>query len=122
MERKIAQVLWGDDHYEETLEEMIHYMIEYEELTKDEIVGMEVEFCEEANVYSYKQLFEIEDILCGELEFYEGDYFEKAVGEVLSKIKDIKYHSPFQKYVITEDDFEEVVKKLKIDKNHGKEI
>ena len=112
MERKITQVLWGDDHYEETLEEMIQYLIEYEELTKDEIVGMEVEFCEEANVYSDKQLFEIEDILFGELEFYEGDYFEKSVQEVLLKIKDIKYHSPFQKYIITSEDYEEVFKNL----------
>ena len=30
---------------------MIHYMIEHEELYKDGIVGKQVEFCEEANVY-----------------------------------------------------------------------
>ena len=51
MEKKIVKVLWGDDHYEDTLEETIHYMIEHEELYKDEIVGKQVEFCEEANVY-----------------------------------------------------------------------
>ena len=26
MEKKIVKVLWGDDHYEDTLEETIHYL------------------------------------------------------------------------------------------------
>ena len=39
----------------------------------------------------------------GELELYEGEYFEKAVEGVILKIKDIKYHSPFQKYIIKEE-------------------
>ena len=63
MEKKIVSVLGGDDHYEDTLEEMIHYMIEYEELFKDEIVGIQVEFCVEANVYSDKEDVEIQNII-----------------------------------------------------------
>lgn len=106
MEKQIVSVLWGDDHYEDSLEEMLHYMIEEEELSKEEIVGIEVEFCENANVYSDKQVSKIEDILYGELTLYEGDYFEKEVEQIILKIKDIKYHSPFQKYIITEEDFE----------------
>ena len=111
MEKKIVKVLWGDDHYEDTLEEAIHYMIEHEELCKDGIVGKQVEFCEEANVYSDKDYIEIQNIIYGE-DIYVGDYFEKKREEIMTLIESVKYYSPFQKYVITEEDYEEVVKNL----------
>jgi hypothetical protein len=112
MEKKIVSVLWGDDHYEDTLGEMIHYMIEYEELSKDEIVGIQVEFCEEANVYSDKDYVEIQNVIYGEDCIYVGDYFEKKREEIMKLIESVKYYSPFQKYVITEEDYEEAVKSL----------
>ena len=112
MEKNIVKVLCGDDHYEDTLEEMIHYLIEYEELSKDEIIGKQVEFCEEANVYSDKGYVEIQNIIYGEEDIYIGDYFEKKREEIMKLIESVKYYNPFQKYVITEEDFEEVIKSL----------
>ena len=112
MEKNIVKVLWGDDHYEDTLEEMIHYMIEYEELSKDEIVGKQVEFCEEANVYSDKDYVEIQNIIYGEEDIYIDDYFEKKREEIMKLIESVKYYNPFQKYVITEEDYEEAIKSL----------
>ena len=75
MENKIIAVQWGD-HYEESLYKMIDYMRECEGLDEDEIVGIQVEFCEEANVYSDKDYIEIQNIIYGE-DIYVGDYFEK---------------------------------------------
>ena len=112
MEKNIVKVLWGDDHYEDTLEETIHYMIEHEELYKDEIVGKQVEFCEEANVYSDKDYVEIQNIIYGEEDVYIGDYFEKKREEIMKLIESVKYYNPFQKYVITEEDYEEAIKSL----------
>ena len=119
MEKKIVKVLWGDDHYEDTLEETIHYMIEHEELYKDEIVGKQVEFCEEANVYSDKDYVEIQNIIYGEEDIYIGDYFEKKREEIMTLIESVKYYNPFQKYVITEEDYEEAIKSLLNLDNYG---
>ena len=112
MEKNIVKVLWGDDHYEDTLEEMIHYMIEHEELYKDGIVGKQVEFCEEANVYSDKDYIEIQNIIYGEEDIYICNYIKKKKEEIMKLIESVKYYNPFQKYVITEEDYEEAVKSL----------
>lgn len=65
-EKDIVVVLWND-HYESSLYEMIDYLKECEELKKEEIIGMEVEFCEEASVYNdedyYKMKEGIEEII-----------------------------------------------------------
>lgn len=106
MGKQIVSVLWGDDHYEDSLEEMLDYMIEEEELSKEEIVGIEVEFCENANVYSDNDYTKIQDIVYQEADVYISEYFEEKRDEIMKLIGSIKYHSPFQKYVITEEDFE----------------
>lgn len=105
MKDKIVACLWNDDHYEDSLEEMIHYMIEYEELEKEDIISQVVEFCEEANVYSNKDYCAIQDILYSNLDQYEGEYFEKEVEAILKRVEGVKYYNPVQKYVITEEDY-----------------
>lgn len=111
-EKQIVSVLWGDDHYEDSLEEMIHYMSEYEELTKEEIVGITVEFCCEADVYSSDDYIKIQNILFEGISNCEGDYFENEVIEILKKVENMKYYDPFQKYIITEEDYDDVIKTL----------
>ena len=65
MENKIIAVQWGD-HYEESLYEMIDYMRECEGLDEDEIVGIVVELCEEAETFIEKHLGEWDNwtIIC----------------------------------------------------------
>lgn len=109
-EKQIVSVLWGDDHYEDSIEEMIHYMSEYEELTKEEIVGITVEFCCEADVYSSADYCKIQDILYSEADIYVDRYFEEKRAEIMKLIESVKYHEPFQKYIITEEDYNDVIK------------
>lgn len=111
-EKQIVSVLWGDDHYEDSLEELIHYMSEYEQLTKEEIIGITVEFCEEVNVYPNEDYVKIQDIIYGEAELYSDDYYAEKREEIMKLVESEKYHSPFQKYTITEEDYEEVIKDL----------
>ena len=47
-----------------------------------------------------------------EEDVYIGDYFEKKREEIMKLIESVKYYNPFQKYVITEEDFEEAIKSL----------
>lgn len=101
---KVVSILWGDDHYEDTIKEMIEYM-DSDGLGKQEIVGIEVELCEEANVYDEQDCQKIEDVIYGESEIYEGRYFEEKRVEIMKLIESIKYHSPFKKYIITEEDY-----------------
>jgi len=103
-EKNIVAVLWGDDHYEDTLEEMIDYMIS-DGLTKEEIVGMEVEFCEEASVYADEDYYKIQDIVYSEADIYCDEYFQEKRREIMKLIESVKYHSPFKKYIITEKDY-----------------
>lgn len=110
--KETVAVLWGDDHYEDTLEEMIDCMINGEDLSKDEIVGMEVEFCENANVYSDEDYVKIQDVIYQEADLYDNDYFAEKRTEIMKLIESVKYYSPFQKYTITEEDYEEVIKYL----------
>ena len=63
------------------------------------------------NVYSDKDYIEIQNIVYGE-DIYVGDYFEKKREEIMTLIESVKYYNPFQKYVITEEDFEEAIKSL----------
>ena len=107
--QEIIAYLWGDDHYEDSLEEMIEYMIS-DEVGKEYIIGMKIELCEEANVYSDDDYVKIQDILYEGIGQCEGDYFEREVVEILKKIEYVKYYSPFKKYTITEEDYEEVIK------------
>lgn len=106
---KVVSILWGDDHFEDTIEEMIEYM-ESDGLSKEDIVGIEVELCEDANVYDKQDCQKIEDILYEGIGQCEGDYFEEKVIEIMKLVESVKYHSPFKKYIITEEDFENALK------------
>lgn len=110
-QKEIIAYLWGDDHYEDSLEEMIEYM-EFCDLSKDEIVGIEIELCEKANVYLEEDYIKIQDIIYGESEIYDDDYFQNTRDEIMKLIESVKYYSPFKKYTITEEDYEEVIKDM----------
>lgn len=105
-EKIISAVLWND-YYEDSLYEMIDYLKEYEELTKEEIVGQEVEFCEKANVYDKNDYYKIQDIIYSESDIYCDEYFQEKRREIMELVESVKYHSPFKKYIITEEDYDD---------------
>jgi hypothetical protein len=101
----VAYNLYESDHYEDSLEELIHWLINYEELEKEDIVGQIVELNIHKRVYTNSQITEIEDILYNGIEQCEGEYFEREVNEIISKIKEVKYYQCVEKYTITEEDY-----------------
>ena len=105
MENKIIAVQWGD-HYEESLYEMIDYMRECEGLDEDEIVGIEVELCEEANVYSDKDYKAIQDIIYDECEIYDNTYFQEKREKIMELVDSVKYYNSVKKYIITKKDYD----------------
>jgi len=94
----------------ETTDESLWEIIEYlkgSDIDDEDIVGMDLEICEEANVYSNADYVKIQDILYSEADLYCDEYFDKAREEILNKVESVKYLNPIKKYIITKEDLED---------------
>lgn len=108
MENRDIMYVWDDTNFESELGEVINYLIDTEELEKEDIIGYKLDIAEKEQAIDEKTISKMQDILHNRCEdrYDSGDYLEDKIREVFDKLKAIEMYYPSgENYIITEEDY-----------------
>jgi hypothetical protein len=100
--------IYDDDRFEKDLYEVINYLIEVDELEKEDIIGYKLDIAEKEQAIDEKTISKMEEILHNRCEerYDSGTYLEDRIQEIFDKLKTIEMYYPSgETYTITEEDY-----------------
>jgi len=108
MKDRDIMYVYNDDKFERALYEVINYLIEVDELEKEDIVGYKLDVAEKEQAIDEKTINKMWDIIQNRCEerYDSGTYLEDKLDKIFEQLKAIQMYYPSgETYTITEEDY-----------------
>lgn len=100
--------VYDDTRFDNSLWEVINYLIDVEELEKEDIVGFVLDVAEKEQSVDDEIINEMADLLYDRCEdrFDDNEYLENKLKKIFDQFRNIKMYYPSgETYTITEEDY-----------------